>query len=69
MTSQNDTDRVCNIRRQFQSATGCCMVRATANNIHVSMRVRLPGGMQMNVPAIYYNALPPNITPSSSIFF
>ena len=31
-------------------------------------RVRLPGapGIQMNVPAIYHNALPLNITPSSS---
>ena len=31
-------------------------------------RVRLPGvpGIQMNVPAINHNALPPNITPSSS---
>ena len=36
-----------------------------------SLRVHLPGapgapGIQMNAPAIYHNALPPSITPSSS---
>ena len=33
-----------------------------------TLRVRLPGtpGIQMNVAAIYHNALPPNITPSCS---
>ena len=31
------------------------------------LRVRLPGapGIQMSVPAVYHNALPPNIPPSS----
>ena len=34
----------------------------------LSRRVRLPGApsIQINVPAIYHNALPPNTTPSSS---
>ena len=38
-------------------------------SIKPTKRVCLPGApnIQMNVPAIYHNALPPNITPSSSL--